>query len=49
MELYLLKLLYVGMLNASAKWTMPISKWGQTVMQLSIYFLRIRFGDASLI
>lgn len=37
-ETSLLKLLYVGMLNASAKWTMPIRNWGQTMMQLSIYF-----------
>lgn len=34
----LLKLLYVGILNASKKWTMPIQNWGQTIMQLSIYF-----------
>ena len=31
-------LLYVGMLNASEKWTMPINHWGQTMMQLSIHF-----------
>lgn len=37
-ETSLLKLLYVGMLNTSAKWTMPIRNWGQTMMQLSIYF-----------
>lgn len=37
-ETSLLKLLYVGMLNASEKWTMPIPNWGQTMMQLSIYF-----------
>ena len=34
----LLKLLYIGIKNASTKWTMPISNWGQTLMQLSIYF-----------
>ena len=37
-ETSLLKLLYVGMLNASEKWTMPINNWGQLMMQLSIYF-----------
>ena len=37
-ETSLLKLLYVGMLNASEKWTMPINNWGQTMMQLSIHF-----------
>ena len=37
-ETSLLKLLYVGMLNASEKWTMPINNWGQTMMQLPIHF-----------
>ena len=37
-ETSLLKLLYVGMLNAPEKWTMPINNWGQTMMQLSIHF-----------
>jgi transposase-like protein len=37
-ETSLLKLLYVGMLNASEKWTMPIRNWGQTMMLLSIHF-----------
>ena len=37
-ETSLLKLLYVGMLNASEKWTMPINNWRQTMMQLSIHF-----------
>ena len=37
-ETSLLKLLYVGMLNASEKWTMLINNWGQTMMQLSIHF-----------
>ena len=37
-ETSLLKLLYVGMLNASEKWTMPINNWGQSMMQLSIHF-----------
>ncbi|MCP4393938.1 MAG: IS256 family transposase [Alphaproteobacteria bacterium] len=34
----LLKLLYIGIQQASKKWTMPISNWGQTIMQLSILF-----------
>lgn len=34
----LLKLLYIGIEQASKKWTMPISNWGQTIMQLSIHF-----------
>ena len=37
-ETSLLKLLYVGMLNASEKWTMPINNLWQTMMQLSIHF-----------
>jgi len=34
----LLKLLYMGVLNASKNWTMPIHNWGQTLSQLAIYF-----------
>jgi putative transposase len=34
----LLKLLYVGIQNASKKWTMPIKSWNLTLSQLSIYF-----------
>ncbi len=34
----ILKLLYIGIEQASKKWTMPISNWGQTIMQLSIHF-----------
>lgn len=34
----LLKLLYMGIVNASKKWTMPIQNWNLTVSQLSIFF-----------
>ncbi|MBS9783296.1 MAG: IS256 family transposase [Pasteurella sp.] len=34
----LMKLLYVGIQQASKKWTMPVTNWGQTIMQLSIHF-----------
>ena len=34
----LLKLLYLGIQNASKKWTMPFQKWALTLSQLSIYF-----------
>ena len=34
----LLKLLYMGINNASKKWTMPIQNWNLTVSQLSIFF-----------
>lgn len=34
----LLKLLYAGILNATAKWTMPIHNWSQALSQLDIYF-----------
>jgi transposase-like protein len=34
----LLKLLYVGIQNASKKWTMPIQNWNLTLSQLAIYF-----------
>ncbi len=34
----LLKLLYMGIINASEKWTMPIQNWSQALSQLAIYF-----------
>jgi putative transposase len=34
----LLKWLYMGIQQASEKWTMPVTNWGQTITQLSIYF-----------
>lgn len=34
----LLKLLYMGIRNASVKWTRPIANWNQTLAQLAIYF-----------
>lgn len=34
----LLKLLYMGVVNASKKWTMPIQNWNLTVSQLAIFF-----------
>ena len=34
----LLKLLYIGIQNASKKWTMPIQNWGMTLSQLAIFF-----------
>ena len=34
----LLKLLYLGIQNASKKWTMPIQNWSMTLSQLSIFF-----------
>jgi len=34
----LLKLLYVGIQNASKKWAMPIHNWSLTLSQLAIYF-----------
>lgn len=34
----LMKLLYIGIQQASEKWTMPVTNWGQTITQLSIYF-----------
>ena len=33
-----MKLLCIGIQQASEKWTMPIQEWGQTITQLSIYF-----------
>ena len=34
----LLKLLYLGVQNASKKWTMPIHSWNITLSQLAIFF-----------
>ena len=34
----LLKLLYLGIQNASRKWTMPIQNWSLTLSQLAIFF-----------
>lgn len=34
----LLKLLYLGIQNASRKWTMPIRNWNLTLSQLAIFF-----------
>jgi len=34
----LLKLLFMGIQNASKKWTMPIQNWNLTVSQLSNSF-----------
>jgi putative transposase len=34
----LLKLLYMGIQNASKKWTMPIQNWSLTISQLAIFF-----------
>jgi len=34
----LLKLLYLGIKNASKKWTMPIRNWSLTLSQLAIFF-----------
>lgn len=34
----LLKLLYLGLINAREKWTMPIHNWNLTLSQLAIYF-----------
>ncbi|EPL1175603.1 IS256 family transposase [Morganella morganii] len=34
----LLKLLYLGLLNAQEKWTVPIQNWNLALSQLSIYF-----------
>ena len=34
----LLKPLYMGIQNASQKWTMPLQNWNLTLSQLSIYF-----------
>ena len=34
----LLRLLYLGLNNASRKWTVPIQNWNLTLSQLSIFF-----------
>jgi len=34
----LLKLLYLGIQNASKKWTMPIRNWNLVLSQLAIFF-----------
>ena len=34
----LLKLLYLGVQNASKKWTMPIQGWNIALSQLAIFF-----------
>jgi len=34
----LLKLLYLGIQNASKKWTMPVRNWSLTLSQLAIFF-----------
>jgi len=34
----LLKLLYMGIQNASKKWTMPVQNWSQALSQLAIFF-----------
>ena len=34
----LMKLLYLGIQNASKKWTMPVRNWSLTISQLSIFF-----------
>jgi putative transposase len=34
----LLKLFYLGLMNAQEKWTMPIQSWNLTLSQLAIYF-----------
>lgn len=34
----LLKLLYMGILNAQKKWTMPIRNWSLTISQLAVFF-----------
>jgi len=34
----LMKLLYMGIQNASKKWTMPVGNWSLTISQLAIFF-----------
>jgi transposase-like protein len=34
----LLKLLYLGIHNASKKWTIPIQNWNLTLSRLAIFF-----------
>ena len=41
----LLKLLYVGIMNAEKKWSMPIRHWSLTISQLNIHF-KERLKDA---
>ena len=36
----LLELLYLRLMNAQEKWTMPIQSWTLTLSQLAIYFER---------
>ncbi|MFA7611333.1 MAG: IS256 family transposase, partial [Sulfurimonas sp.] len=33
-----LKLLYLGIQNASKKWSMPVRNWSLTISQLAIFF-----------
>jgi len=37
-DMSLLKLLYLGIQNASKKWTMPIANWNLTLSQFALYF-----------
>jgi putative transposase len=37
-DMALLKLIYLSQENISKKWVMPLSNWGQTAQQLSIWF-----------
>jgi len=37
-ESSLIKLLYMGIQNASKKWTMPVWNWSLTLSQLAIFF-----------
>ncbi len=41
----LLKLLYMGIQNASKKWTMPLQNWNLALSQLAIFF-KGRLDDA---
>ena len=34
----LLNLLYIGIVNASKRWTMPIQNWNLTLSQMAIFF-----------
>jgi len=36
----LMKLLYIGIQNASKKWTMPVQNWSLTLSQLAFFFER---------
>ncbi|SUG40529.1 Transposase for insertion sequence element ISRM3 [Salmonella enterica subsp. arizonae] len=33
-----LKMIYLGLMNAREKWTMPVLSWNLTLSQLAIYF-----------